>query len=309
MPDIHSQNIQDDTVAEEARDLLKTARGEDVVQRANAEKLIEQTAPLLERKVDIGSLPFPPDPAPVDFQFELRRGNIPGFVAANHQGHADAMGTTEQGVWGHTDDIGPAVIALYDTPAKVKMASTSTDDDSGGTGALTVQLVGYDSSNGLQIETITLDGQTEVESVNVYKAVTFFIVLTSGTGNVNAGDIWVGVGTFTAGVPATKYLFSEAGDRFARSGIAFVPAGHIHWIIQILLMIADTSKSLEIHLNVYDGSNKGIGAHFPLGSGILQTESPAIAPLNAGTLWWITGSVSTSTAAVTTIFAYDDETL
>jgi hypothetical protein len=30
-------------------------------------------------------------------------------------------------------------------------------------------------------------------------------VVTAGTGGVNAGDIWIGTGTITAGVPAVKY--------------------------------------------------------------------------------------------------------
>ena len=252
---------------------------------------------------------FRPNNVPKDFQFEVRRGNVPGLVASNQQGHADGMGTSFQGLWGNSANISDGIESLYDTPAKVKVASTSTDDDAGGTGALTVLLGGVDSSGVAQTETITLDGQTEVESANTYKGVTTATTLTSGSGNKNAGDIWVGSGTFTSGVPAVKNLFSEAGDTIARSAVSFVAANHKHWVIQLNFTIADTSKALNILINTYDGSMHRIGAHFAIGAGNFNTEAPAIGAFAAGTIWWITGKVGASTADVTTIIAFNDETL
>jgi len=91
--------------------------------------------------------------------------------------------------------------------AAMKISSSSTDDDGDpvGTGALTVRVVGLDA-NWLEIEQdVTLNGQTGVSIptslIRVYRA----YVLTAGTGNSNAGDIWIGTGTITAGVPAVKY--------------------------------------------------------------------------------------------------------
>ena len=42
---------------------------------------------------------------------------------------------------------------------------------------------------------------TTITAIRVYRA----YILTAGTGAVNAGDIWIGSGSLTSGVPANKY--------------------------------------------------------------------------------------------------------
>ena len=250
---------------------------------------------------------FVPNTLPKDPQLEIRRGKRAGFAAENLQGHADGMGTSFQGMWGNSalhDQTG-----LYDTPAKVKVASTDANDASGGTGTTTVLLSGYDSSNVAQSESVTMNGQTEVESSNTYKAVTGLVQIGVGSGQKNAGDLWVGVGSFTTGVPATKYLFMEVGDTLSKSAINFVSTGHTHWIIQLALTIADTGKALQIHLMTYDGTHERRVAVFELGAGVLTTDTDTVPEITAGVMWWMMGKVNTSTADVTTIVAYLDETL
>jgi hypothetical protein len=87
------------------------------------------------------------------------------------------------------------------------VSSSSTDDDGApvGTGALTFTVIGLDADWKEISQTVTLNGQTAVtlptSLIRVYRA----FVATVGTGGVNAGDIWVGSGTVTTGVPAVKY--------------------------------------------------------------------------------------------------------
>ena len=92
--------------------------------------------------------------------------------------------------------------------AATLISSSSTDDDgtpTAGTGALTVRVFGLDANWLEVIQDVTLNGQAGVSIptplIRVYRA----YVLTVGTGGVNAGDIWIGTGTITAGVPAVKY--------------------------------------------------------------------------------------------------------
>lgn len=244
---------------------------------------------------------------PKDPQLEIRRGNIAGMVAGNLQGHADGMGTSFQMIWGNTSLFNGR--ALYDTPATVKVASTDANDTSAGTGTRTILLQGYNSSDAPISETITMNGQTEVTSSNTYKTVTGMVQTTVGSGVKNAGDIWSGNGSFTSGVPATKYLFMEAGDTLSKSAVNFVSAGHSHWVIQVALLIADTGKSLQVHLMTYDGTHERRVVVFELGAGVLSTDTDSVPAITAGQMWWMMGKVSATTADVTTILAYIDETL
>ena len=112
-------------------------------------------------------------------------------------------GDTNEDIWD-----GTGAYAFPSTATAMKISSSSTDDDgtpTAGTGALTVRVIGLDA-NWLEVEQdVTLNGQAGVSIptslIRVYRA----YVLTAGTGEVNAGDIWIGTGTITNGVPAVKY--------------------------------------------------------------------------------------------------------
>ena len=77
MPEILTTAPQNDDVAKQIRDLLITAGGETEVQRINMMELLANTAPLLERKIDIGSLPFAPTE---DFALLVSLDKVPGVL-------------------------------------------------------------------------------------------------------------------------------------------------------------------------------------------------------------------------------------
>jgi hypothetical protein len=86
------------------------------------------------------------------------------------------------------------------------VSSSSTDDvATTGTGAWTLRTIGLNSSWVEVVQDVSLNGQTAValptSLIRLYRA----YVLTAGTGGVNAGDVWIGSGTVTNGVPANKY--------------------------------------------------------------------------------------------------------
>lgn len=87
------------------------------------------------------------------------------------------------------------------------VSSSSTDDVSAGpgTGAHTVRVVGLDTNWQEVVQDVTMTGQTAVNLPTSLRRVYRAYVLTAGTGGVNAGNIWVGSGTVTTGVPANKY--------------------------------------------------------------------------------------------------------
>lgn len=111
------------------------------------------------------------------------------------------------------------------TPELVTVVSTSTDDDDGGTGAITVELLGLLTSTSTEYttETITLNGTTAVDSVNTWWRIPRARVLTAGTGGANAGDITVAAKVTTANV------FCVMPTGFNRTAIAAytVPYGKV----------------------------------------------------------------------------------
>ena len=112
------------------------------------------------------------------------------------------------------------------TEQTIKISSDSANDTASGTGARTVLLTGYDTNYNEQTEVITLNGQTAVNTVNKYILVRQIEVLTAGSGGTNAGAIYAGVGTVTAGVPQSQYLKVIAGNGTSRTGFYLVPAGY-----------------------------------------------------------------------------------
>jgi len=181
-----------------------------------------------------------------DYNLEVLRGNISGHAMVGIAGHNDDATTTRVTVAPSltTADIDQS--ALHATAATVDVASTNANDASGGTGLRTLTLQGLDSSGNAQTETITLNGQTEVTSANTYTAVNGFVGLTAGSGNTSEGNIWVGNGTFTAGVPATKYFVGEANHNHGLSAYYTVPTGKTLFVKQATITVVGSNKEIEI---------------------------------------------------------------
>jgi hypothetical protein len=125
------------------------------------------------------------------------------------------------------------------TATAMTISSSSANDTAAGTGAKTVTLIGLDS-NWLQVsQTVTLNGQTGVaipiSLIRVFRA----FVATAGTGEVNAGNIWIGSGDITAGVPAAKYAGILIGLGQTLMAVYSIPANAtkggkiVHWYADI----------------------------------------------------------------------------
>lgn len=121
---------------------------------------------------------------------------------------------------------------IFAAAAKVQISSSSAADTAAGTGARTVEIIGCNDSFNIISEVLALNGQTQVESVLLYRRVFEVNVLTTGTGIINAGDIYVvktGTGgTITAGVPGTLTsgcVKIPVGYAKSTSGVFVVPAG------------------------------------------------------------------------------------
>jgi hypothetical protein len=242
-----------------------------------------------------------------DWHVEVRRGNIAGFAKVAIFGHDEVLDTT------HTVISPGASTTLIDqsgihrtggTPAVVKVASTDdTNDNVGGDGALTVNVIGLDASGNLQIEAVTLGGQTEVTTNNTFSAVNALRAASWGVDGENGGAIWCGTGTFTAGVPDTKYFAMEAGFNKGMTAIFTVPLGKTFYAESFVQNIATTNKDVELFVDVSaDGTVFITEAVFGMEPGEIQYFVNALPGIPANSVIRIEGESSGAATDCTVIF-------
>jgi len=140
--------------------------------------------------------------------------------------------------------IGTALVNIYAPIQKINWAATffmafqlditssNIADTTASTGARTIVIYGLDTDYNPLVETINLAGQTKITTVNSFRRVFAAYVTIAGTGEVNAGDIYIvktGTGgTYTAGVPGTltsAVIKMLTGDSLGYSGVWTVPRG------------------------------------------------------------------------------------
>lgn len=156
-----------------------------------------------------------------DFALQVARGMIPGHEAFCLFGINTAVGTSNETIW-----IGSSVYAPPSAAAATTLSSSNAADTAAGVGARTVLIDGLNASYERVQEIATLNGQTGVALTNQYLRVNKILVLTAGSNNTSSGNIYVGTGAVTAGVPAA--IINQTGILSNESESAFytVPVGH-----------------------------------------------------------------------------------
>lgn len=169
--------------------------------------------------------------------------------------HSDNIDQTRQSVAG--DNVSGTILGYPSSAETLAIASTSTDDDNGGTGALTVRVTYLTDAFAVVTEDVTLDGQTKVAfATDAGFRVIGIEVLTAGTGGTNAGDLMVAANTdtFTAGVPTNPYAVAPAGHSLAHDGMYTVPAGK-RLLLHEIFWESDASKVLTVYLEWREGAS------------------------------------------------------
>lgn len=205
-----------------------------------------------------------------EFSLQVARGLIPGHSAITVFGYNPDVDTSEESVWPNGGTV------PHPTAASVlKVSSTDAADASpSGTGARTVRITGLNGSFNEVSETIVLNGQTAVNTVNSYLYVNGLTVTSVGSGGANAGDINVGTGTVTAGVPAVLYDMIAIGYNNRTTGHYCVPAGCTAFLVHGLFTAGQASGSTSIigKLLVHspDDNIVRVGAITTLNNGVVQ---------------------------------------
>jgi hypothetical protein len=175
------------------------------------------------------------------FGLQVARGQIQGHSVIRVFGYNSDVDASEESVW---PDGG--VVPHPSAASVLKISSTSANDAAAGTGARTVFIAGVDGSYNIVSETVTLNGQTAVNTLNQYLYVNELYVVTVGSGGANAGDINVGTGVVTAGVPAVLYDIIATGFNQRTTAHYCVPAGYVGYMFEGVFTAGQASGSAGV---------------------------------------------------------------
>lgn len=177
------------------------------------------------------------------FGLQVSRGQIQGHTNVIVFGYNPDLDTSEETVWPNG-----GVVPHPAAESVLKISSDSLDDDGdpAGTGARTVYIAGLDGDYNVVRETVTLNGQTAVNTTNSYLYVNEFYVVTVGSGGSNAGIIYAGTGTVTSGVPAVIYDLIAAGYNNRTTGHYCVPAGYTGYMVEGLFSAGQASGTTSV---------------------------------------------------------------
>lgn len=204
------------------------------------------------------------------FGLQVSRNQIQGHQSVLVFGYNPDVDTAEESVWPDGGTI------FHPTSESIlKVSSSSANDTSAGTGARTVFIEGLDGDYNVVSETVTLNGQTEVNTTNSYLYVNQLYVVTVGSGGANAGDINVGTGTVTSGVPAVLYDLIAAGYNQRTTAHYCVPAGYTGYMVTGVITSGQASGSTSITAYLKQHGPDGIlrvGAVTTLNNGSIQYD-------------------------------------
>ena len=175
------------------------------------------------------------------FELQVARGQIQGHRNVTVFGFNGDVDQTQVSVWPL-----PSLITFPSAALQMTVSSTSANDTAAGTGARTVVVQGVDAKYNEVTETVTLNGQTAVTMSASLLRVNYAYVATAGSGNSAAGDIYIGTGTVTAGVPATVYDIIKFDYNTTTTGSYTIPAGYTAYVSQGLFSTGQPSGTTQV---------------------------------------------------------------
>lgn len=200
------------------------------------------------------------------FELQVSRNQIAGHrnlrINAYNLGLDNALTT----VW-------PKDVAYVFPPSATVMtvSSSSTLDTT-----QSVLIQGLNASYAEIQEVVAINGQTPVNTTLSYKRINRLQVV---SGNL-VGDVSVGVGTVTAGVPATTYGFIADGDGLSQSTVYTIPAGWTLYVTQNVIAVgglaSTASSTVDFRLNNFAGSSYLLGRFTQGNASTVMTLSPPV---------------------------------
>lgn len=175
------------------------------------------------------------------FELQVARGQIQGHRNVTVFGFNPDVDTTQVSVWPL-----PSLITFPSSAIQMTVSSSSANDTSAGTGARTIVVQGLDADYNEVTETVIMNGQTAVTMTASLLRVNYAYVATAGSANSAAGDIYIGTGTVTSGVPATVHDIIKLDYNNTTTGSYTIPAGYTAYMSQGLFSTGQATGSTKV---------------------------------------------------------------
>lgn len=160
-----------------------------------------------------------------DYMDSVSRGDVVGDSVVFLSGKNPDINGSAEDLWSEGDSL------IYLSSAEtMEVTSTSPADTSAGTGAQALFISGTNDNSETIFEIISLNGTSDVTTVNAYKRINASIVFSVGSGETNAGAV-----TLTATIAGTVQSHMEAGIAIAVQGFRTIAANKRAIIKQVEL--------------------------------------------------------------------------
>ena len=205
---------------------------------------------VLKSRSGTNTLVGDPSVNPVSNYFlEVSKGNITGHSSMRKFGHTENVTTSITDIWN-----GGGIYVFRDSATTMTASSSDVNDTSAGTGARTLEVQYLDGNYAEVVETVTLNGQTPVTVATDILRINRMIVRSAGSSGFNEGNLHVGTGAVTAGVPAVTHseiIFTAqgGGENQTLQAIYTVPAGKTGYLFSFDYNSPD-NKQTEFWLKV-----------------------------------------------------------
>lgn len=184
-----------------------------------------------------------------NYGLDVSRGRIEGHEPQYKFGHNDVVGTSDEDVW--------SVGGLYPYPTTELTMTVSSDDSndaSGGSGAVTVEIFYLDGNYIEQSIIKTLTGLTGVTvSTDIFRPHRMIIRSDGSPGTSgNVGKIYLGTGSLTLGVPATIYAQIDEGKGQTLMSVYTIPANKTGYVWGWLVSpVGQQSTANSVHVRPF----------------------------------------------------------
>lgn len=177
-----------------------------------------------------------------NYALEIAKGNVSGSTLITKFGHNTDVDTgAAEDLWSQGGlYVAPTVARIHN------ITSTSVNDTSAGTGMRTVLIRGVNASYVATSETITMNGTSNVATVNSYLHIHLMQSQSAGSGGVNAGTI-----TATAQTDATVTCSMAVGTGQSESAIYLVPTGYTAYIMKIRARMNNATANSAATVSLY----------------------------------------------------------